>query len=34
MAEGIDYCEILPEADCQILLQSDAVMADVGSLVI
>jgi|GEM_PF-1877405 len=32
MAEGIDYCEILPEADCQILLQSDAVMADVNSL--
>ncbi len=32
LAEGIDYCEILPEADCQILVQSDAVMADVSSL--
>lgn len=32
VAEGIDYCAILPEADCQILVQSDAVMADVSSL--
>jgi len=32
VAEGIDYCEILPEADCQILLQSDEVMKDVSSL--
>lgn len=33
MAEGsIDYCSILPEADCQILVQSEAAMADVGSM--
>lgn len=33
MAEGsIDYCAILPEADCQILVQSEAAMGDVSSM--
>ena len=29
---GIDYCAILPQADCQILLNSEAVMEDVHAL--
>ncbi len=32
-SEGpIQYCEILPDTDCQILIQSEAVMADVSSV--
>ena len=29
--EGIDYCQIIPEPDCQILVKSEAVMAEVSS---
>jgi hypothetical protein len=32
VAGGIDYCKILSEADCQILVQSEAAMADISAL--